>query len=438
MFKKLTTEQFIIKARLIHEDKYDYSLVNYINNSTEVIIICPIHGPFKQTPNHHLAGYGCSFCAGNIKKTTEDFIREARLVHGDAYDYSLVDYKNNHTKVKIICRNCGKVFEQKPVKHINKKQKCPYCSPQKFKPKSFSVAKTTEQFIKEAIAVHRDKYDYSLVVYKDNKTKVEIICKKCGNHFYQTPKDHLRGYGCIYCSSKKKMTIEEFVKRAVLVHGDKYDYSSVEYINSTTKVKIICRNCGKMFEQTPQKHLQNHGCPFCSGIPKKEQEQFIQEAVAVHKERYDYSLVKYVNYSTPVEIICKKCNRHFWQTPGNHLSGTGCPYCRESKGEKAIFEYLTEHNIDFKRQHKFPDCKNINPLPFDFYLPEYNTCVEFDGIQHFEPSEFFGGEEGFKNLQVRDAIKNQFCSDNNIKLIRIKYDENIEKKLNEELLWKKL
>ena len=120
--------------------------------------------------------------------------------------------------------------------------------------------------------------------------------------------------------------------------------------------------------------------------------------------------------------------RYFW-TKTNHLNNQGCPICKESKGEKEIRNYLKNNNIVFESQKKFNNCRNKNPLPFDFYLPLLNICIEYDGIQHYKSNTFFGGEKGLKQRQINDKIKTQYCKDNDIRLLRIKYNQNNLKKL---------
>ena len=193
MPKRLTTEQFIEKARKIHGNKYDYSKVKYINNITRVIIICPKHGEFLQTPNDHLDGCGCSKCGGVKKSNTNDFIAQSKKIHGDKYDYSKVEYINNKTPVCIICPTHGE-FWQKPNDHLGG-HGCSKCSGTK--------KLTTEEFIKKAKEIHGDKYDYSKVEYKDNKTKVCIICPKHGE-FWIRPNSHLsQKQECKHCKKSK-------------------------------------------------------------------------------------------------------------------------------------------------------------------------------------------------------------------------------------------
>jgi len=204
----------------------------------------------------------------NVRKTTTEFIEQAKRVHGDRYDYSLVDYKNARSHVKIICSEHG-VFEQTPDKHLNRKQGCSGCN--------YAGKKTTEQFIDNAKRVHRDRYDYSLVKYKNNQTKVKIICPEHGV-FEQTPNSHLSNNGCPTCSrDNRKKTTEQFIDSAKRVHGDRYDYSLVDYKYSWDKVKIICSEHGA-FEQVPSNHLQGQGCPKCvASKPEKDIMNYFQE-----------------------------------------------------------------------------------------------------------------------------------------------------------------
>ncbi len=231
----------------------------------------------------------------------------------------------------------------------------------------------------------------------------------------------------------KKINTEMFIIKANEAHNNKYDYSLTEYINAINKIKIICPIHGE-FEQTPNKHLQKKGCSKCGfisrcKIARSNSAEFITKAICVHGTKYDYDDVMYNGKECKVNI---KCVKHgiFEQTPHNHLAGNGCPICRESKGEICVKEFLIKNNITYTPQKRFNDCRNILPLPFDFYLPNYNICIEYQGIQHFKPRIKFGGEAEFKKVLLRDEIKRNYCIKNNITLIKIKYNEDIIKCLN--------
>lgn len=269
MVKKLTTEKFIKKAKEKHGDKYDYSLVDYTNNSTKVKVICKEHRVFEQKPNHHLLGSGCQKCSaivngGKCRKSSNNFLLKAIEIHGELYDYSLVKYTISHSKVNIVCKEHG-IFSQKPYKHLSG-QGCPKCS---YVLRGKTKSSNVHNFITKAKEKHGDKYDYSLVDYTNNSTKVKIICKEHGI-FIQTPHSHLRGNGCQKCgylsnSNKFKYSTQEFINKSKEVHGEQYEYSEIVYVNSVTKVNIICKKHG-VFQQRPSAHLKGHGCKICNNI----------------------------------------------------------------------------------------------------------------------------------------------------------------------------
>lgn len=427
MPKKLTTEEFVEKAVVVHGDEYDYSKSTYIHSHKALIVICKEHGEFSISPTRHI--YKKQKCPGCSSKnlTTKEFIKKAKLVHGDKYDYSKSNYINCYNKVVVICKEHGE-FKINPNSHVSNKTNCPKCS-------KIRRTKTKKLFIEEAKTIHGDKYDYSKVIYTNSITKVILVCKEHGE-FKMTPNQH------VFCRSEcpmchpKVRTTEEFVKKAISVHGKKYDYSNTRYINSYTKVEIFCNAHNGYFTQKPSDHINTGGCEYCGKIEvgKKlamSKEEFVRRAKLIHKNQYNYDNVIYVNSKTKVKIFCNKHKFVFEKTPAVHVNGvSGCPKCGDSNGEKEVGRILEINGLFFEKQKKFIDCKYKNQLPFDFYLPRFNTCIEFDGVQHFIPIEFWGGEEGFKKIIIRDQIKNDYCGKNNIRLLRIKYNENIEEKLN--------
>lgn len=187
--KKLSTIDFIKRAINVHGDKYDYSNVNYINNRIKVKLNCKIHGIFEQRPTRHLCGDGCPKCNGGVKIFQEDFIKNAKKIHNNVYEYSLVNYINSKTKIDIICPEHG-IFKMKPNHHLLG-QGCSECD---IKNKTLTI----EQFIEKTRKVHGNIYDYSLVDYKYNNIKIKIICREHGI-FEQTPHAHLQGRGCPQC-----------------------------------------------------------------------------------------------------------------------------------------------------------------------------------------------------------------------------------------------
>ncbi len=294
----------------------------------------------------------------------------------------------------------------------------------------------TFDFIKKAKDIHGSKYDYSLVNFINSRTKVKIICPEHGL-FEQRANNHIAGKnGCPKCAqqkrnNKKLVGTQEFINRSIKVHGDKYNYSLVEYKKGKNRVEIICP-IHWIFEQTPTKHMAGAGCPKCGGSKLLTTSEFVEKCHQVHGNTYDYSKVKYVGNKTKVTIVCKK-HGEFLQKPGSHLSGAGCPICNQSKGELGIAKYLRVHNIIYIPQYKFDDCKNKRKLPFDFAIFESDGSlkflIEYQGIQHFKSVDFFGGKDSFEYTVANDKIKKDYCIKNNILLYTITYKDNITKVL---------
>ena len=251
----------------------------------------------------------------------------------------------------------------------------------------------------------------------------KVKCNICGDEHYSKS---LNFKCCLNCShNKRRLTNEEFSFKAKSIHGNKYDYSLVGYINNITKIKIICNRCGNIFEQTPLGHLTGRGCRNCSHNKRRlTKEEFSHKAKNLHGNKYDYSLVGYINNITKIKIICNRCENIFEQSPLGHLIGRGCPRCFESKGEIKVLKYLSEKNIRFIKQKTFKSLRDIKPLRYDFYLVGLNLLIEYDGHGHYMPC--FGStpekkQKNFKDCQRRDKIKNEWAKANNIPLLRIPY-----------------
>ena len=257
------TKNFIEKSINVHGNKYDYSKVKYINSDTKVIIICPEHGEFLQTPNDHLAGHKCMLCSKKHGITENNWHEMAINIHDNTYNYDKVIYKNVTDKVIITCPKHGD-FEMPLYSHIIHKQKCPKCQGKKL---------TTKEWIERFREVHGDKYDYSKVVYKSNREKVIIICPEHGE-FLQTPSKHYnKKQGCPKCGKinggiKQCLTTETFIIKAKKCHNDSYDYSKTNYITAKTPITITCPKHGD-FTQMPNDHLDGHGCKKCSNNNSK-------------------------------------------------------------------------------------------------------------------------------------------------------------------------
>lgn len=284
-----------------------------------------------------------------------------------------------------------------------------------------------EKFIEKANIKHGGKYSYHHVNYINAHDKVLITCPIHGD-FLQTPNSHLNGKGCPKCNGGVSKTNKEFIEKAKQIHGDKYDYSKVEYVDSKTKVCIICPKHGE-FWQTPDKHINSkQGCPNCCKNKKYTTETFINECKNKFGENFiDYSKVIYVNRNADIMLKCKKCGKEFAANPHNHLKrGDGCPVCKLSKLEKEVYNELSKKNINFTLHKWFSWLNNgKSHKSLDFYLPDYNVAIECQGEQHFKPIEYFGGKEKYDTQVKNDLEKFELCKQNGI---NIKYYSNLNEK----------
>lgn len=353
---KLNTELFIKRAKIIHGDFFDYSKTKYINSKTKVCIICPIHGEFWVLPHSHLQGVKCKKCMIDKNKIKyEDFIERAIKLHGNKYDYS----------------------------------------------------KAKEEF----------------PFIKNIRSKITIICPIHGE-FKQSIFGHLNGYGCNKCgcettASKTSLTQEEAINRLIDIYGNKYDYSKVNFINTKKKIILICPIHGEV-EVNAYLAFKGCGCPKCNKEASYKKmmitnEKWIERAKKIHNGRYDYSLTEYNGYYSKVKIICP-IHGEFEQTAYDHLQGKGCPKCKLSKMEKEWMDYLEDNNINYVSQYTPNFLRNgRSQLSIDIYLADYNIGIECQGIQHFKYIKFFDRDKT-NSLAKRDKIKKQSCENNNLKL----------------------
>jgi hypothetical protein len=341
----------------------------------------------------------------------EKFLEKARKIHGYKYQYpDLPEVVMQNDYIKILYNDI--IYKQKVLKHFKGNR-----------PELKTLNKTTEEFIRDSVSLWGNKYDYSLCEYKNSRTKVKIIYD--GIVYEQYPNSHIAGFPV-----EGYLDQEIFIQKSIKKWGKKYDYSKVKFKNANSKVEIIFN--GDVYLQTPHNHLKY--APE-KRLFKKTTSKFIEDAIRVHGEdRYIYDKVVYQTDRKKVIITCP-VHGDFEQRPNHHLRGLGCQYCNESKGEKEISYFLDRNGVSYYRQHRFTECRNIYQLPFDFYIPSLRTCIEFDGEQHFFPLPFFGGQTALDKLKINDKIKTDYCEDNYINLIRIKYNqlEDIHKILYDNL-----
>jgi len=349
--KRKKTEDYINQVKKVHGDKYDYSLINYVNRNSKIKIICRKHGVFEKTARYFLNGAGCPKC--KEEDFIENFIKKANNIYNKFYDYSLVD--NISGKIKIICKKHG-VFKTTTFYHLNG-MKCPECEKEK----------KINDFINKLNKIHNYKYNYSLVTDISKSKIIKVICPKHGV-FEIKKAEHLKGYGCFQCLKNNK-----FIEKAKKIYNDQYDYSISEYKTSSSKIKIICKKHG-IFEITPHKHLK-YGCFKC----KKEKKDILTfengiEYLKKHnKKKYDYSLVKFEK-NKKIEVICLKHGKFFIDFK-LHLNGKICPECKKDIHEKNMIE-IRKKQILNEKEKQIKKAKKIYNNKYDYSLVKYKSFDE--------------------------------------------------------------
>ena len=313
---------------------------------------------------------------------------------------------------------------------------CPYCSNHRLL-KGYNDLATVYPNIASEWNYNKNNGLLPSDVLFGSAKKVWWTCS-LGHEWEATIDNRIHNHGCPYCAGVRLLigyndlqTINPLL--AQQWHPFKNRNLQPSNVTSKSDQKVWwLGECGHEWRGKISNRANGGGCPICANVLPKTQEKYIQEVAEINP---DIEVIgQYINNNTPILHRCKLDGAEFLAYPYNILNGQGCPVCKESRGEKYIRHYLQAHHIKFESQYKFKDCKRKRCLPFDFYLPDYNMCIEYDGIQHFEPLECFGGKESFIQTQQNDVIKNKYCEQNSIILLRIRYDENIKKSLDSNLL----
>jgi len=351
-------------------------------------------------------------------------IEQAIEIHGGKYTYEHVgNPKTVKDEIFVTCQIHGD-FPTTFDSHVNKKTGCPDCKGVRHK--------TQEEALNEVKEAHKGKnYTYELFEYKNNKTKCFVTCHEkdiLGREHgpFDMRYDHLsHGHGCPKCAHRY-LTTEEVVEMAKQIHGDKYDYSLLEYHNDNSeKLPIICHEKDEdgiehgIFSPVWSSHLQGVGCPKCNGGIKHDRETFIKNAMKAHNGFYSYDKFVYIDAKTPGIITCPK-HGDFPQTPDAHVNRTqGCPKCKSSKLEIIVRYYLEKNNIFSEEQVEI----GLGKQTIDFHLPKYGVYIECQGEQHYVPTKFDPNEtddeavENFEKRKKLDADKYNACINNGEKLV---------------------
>lgn len=371
------------------------------------------------------------------KKTTNEYVLE---LNNKYPNLELIgEYQGASVKMLHRCRICGNERMISPRSLFQTKHGCPTCY---HNLQARRQTMTHAEFISRLNEINPNIEITS--VYAGSNNPISCKCLIDGNVWTTTPAKLLYArHGCPVCGGSLRIWNHEFLKRvkAIAPNIDVLE----PYINSDTKVMVKCKICGYKWGITPSHIYSGRGCPKCAqerkrNIFAKSHDEFKNE---LHDINPAISVIgHYVNSKTKVECMCKICGRRWSAIPINLLKGKGCPRCAASNGEKKIEAWLYENNIKYIPEMKFDSCKFKRSLPFDFYIPDLQMCIEYDGPQHFKAIRYSDmtledSERVFNEQKQRDCIKEKYCSDNNISLIRIPYwdFDNINSILEKHLIY---
>lgn len=357
------------------------------------------------------------------KKTNEEYVEELKLKNPTVEVVG--KYVNAQTKIVHHCLKHDVYWEAAPGSLL-RGCGCVKCKNERI---GISNKKSEEQYIKEVNQINPNIKVIGRYINSDTP-----ILHKCNLHnitWSTSPISILHGHGCKECGREKNRMTNLKNHDDYVIELKNINPNIVikdKYINALTSVLHQCLICGYEWMVTPANTLSGKGCPKCAGNARKTHKEYVNEVSIVNP---DIEVVgQYVGAKTPILHRCKIDNYIWNVAPSDILNNKGCPQCRESKMERQARIWLDNHNILYERYKKYTDCIDHKHLSYDFYLPDYNTNIECQGIQHYKPVDYFGGEQAFKIQQRHDAIKRQYCLDNNIELLEIPYWENVENTLN--------
>ena len=419
MGRKVTHEEFVDRVSKVNPN---ITIVGEYKDAREKVKCRCVCGHEWETMACSLtSGKGCPKCgivkiAVKRRKSHDAFVEQVNNINPNIT--VIGRYVNMHTKVECECQ-CGHRWFPLAM-DIARGAGCPKCG------LISRVAKRTkphEQFVEE---VRNINPDITVVgTYKNSTTKIEFRCKE-GHKWITTPNNVLSGSICLTCANiqsslRQRKSQEQFVEEVRNLHPDITVVG--EYVNSNTKIEFMCSK-GHIWKTAPCNILSGCSCPICKGgkisaKKTKSHEQFVNELFQINPNIL--VLGEYKSAFTKIKTKCNKCEHEWESMPCNLLAGCGCPKCATSKGEKLIEEYLKQHDIIFETQKRFKDCVDQRPLPFDFYLPEYNVLIEYQGAQHYMATRRMGDEEGLIYRQKHDCIKREYCRTKKINLLEIPY-----------------
>ena len=360
------------------------------------------------------------------KKTDAEFKKEVFDLVGNEYTF-LDSYVTARTRIKVKHNKCGNIYDVTPNDFTNGRR-CHRCAS--------NARKTNEQFKKEVYNLVGDEYTF-LDSYINSRTEIRVKHNICGNAYKVKPSNFLTGRRCPYCNGKAKKSDHQFKKEVFDLVGDEYTFLDT-YVNKRTKLRVKHNNCGSVYKVAPSNFLKGARCWNCfvekeKGAKKKTNYQFKQEVYDLVGDEYEF-LDDYVDSKTKIRVKHNKCGNIYEVAPHHFSEGHRCPYCTNSKGEDIINNILKVLGIKYDYQKTFDNLKDINLLSYDFFIPDQNILIEYQGIQHYQPFDYFGGEDKFKVQQKHDKMKADYAKEHDYTLITIPYTEDTFSKIKKYLV----
>ena len=426
--RKKTHEEYVNEVLIINPNIE--VIGEYVNANTKITHHCLKHNVYWDIKPANIVnnGEGCELCRrekirNSHSKTHDKYIKEVENIN----PYIIVEEKYAGAKTPILhkCTIHNVEWKVAPSNILNG-QGCQKCKSEKIHEKQIKSDKQYNEELKR-------KNPNIISIEKYNGANVSILhkCLIDNYEWYAQPSNTLNGYGCPKCSKRFRRTHDDYVREAFIINPN------IQVIGKFNGLQIPILHRCKLHKidwmAKPDNILRGHGCIEC-GKEKirdkncKTHEEYVDELNNINPDIIVLGM--YINANTPILHKCLIDGHEWYAQPANILSGKGCPQCNESNGERQVRLWLEKHHIKYERQKTFHDCRDNRSLPFDFYLPDYNTAIEYDGKQHYEPIAYFGGQETYEHTIIHDNIKNEYCKNNGISLLRIPYFKNVEEELN--------
>lgn len=357
----------------------------------------------------------------NKKRTTEQYVQD--LNNANPTLKCLEEYVNARIPILHKCLICGYEWKVSPY-HVLKDTGCPPCG---YKRSGKKNSISHEQFMKN-LEGRLNPYVKIVGHYSDTHTKIECECLLCGKALWITPGNLYNGRGCASCMNRlnnPNKTHEQFIEDLLTISTNIIVLS--KYQGARAHIKCKCKICGNIWDGTPTNLLKGIGCPQCALFTRWKNrrpttEQYTQKVAKINP--LVNVIGRYIDVETPIMHQCKECGYKWMVTPRNALKyRCGCPQCTYPHGEQQVIGFLNKLNISYELRKTYNDLVGVKGglLSYDFYLPDYNCLIEFQGEQHSRPVNLFGGQKQFKIQQEHDHRKREYAKKHGIKLLEIWY-----------------